>query len=218
MKRFFSIFCAVFILLSLSSCTEEPLETTEEQTSLAPQEEITTSAPVSVDVMSPPTADTALPFDVQLKLKDIDFDSFEKIAAKDSVFPDSDYDRILRSENAEYFFSEENKVLAVFFDSDESICASASYDTESGIIEFFGNDVGTWYYDKEAKLECYVYTYKADIKNAAPIYTFYDAEGNKIVTRTMGGWYDAELYLLDEAETLDIIKRFAFTIEATVEY
>lgn len=203
-------------VLALCSC-EDTEETTEAETH--PPVEITTAAPISIEEMSPSYYDPALPFEVECRVAEIPFGSFTEIEAKDSVFPDSLHDKILKSENAQYFFVDNDiKIHAVFFDENEQVQASASYNIETGAIEFFGDATRTWYFDENGEVSFFVYTYDFNSSSSAPIYTFYDSEGNKDVTRTMEGWYSADLSILDNEEVLACLEKYEGAIESTAEY
>ncbi len=217
MKKLIIPFILFLVLISASCNNGENEETTAFETH--PPVEITTAPSVSVEEMSPSYRDPALSLDIATKIKDINFDSFEEIEAKDSVFPDSTHDRILKSENAQYFFVEDDiKIHAVFFDENGNVHSSASYNSDTGNIEFFGDATVTWYFDGKGELEYFVYTYDFGSANSAPIYTFYKPDGTKEVTRTKNGWYTPALDLLTEEEVMAYINKYKGSIEATAAY
>lgn len=204
------------VLLILASCTDENGETEPET---HPPVEITTAAPVSMEEMSPSEMNVTAPDGIEMRISDIDFDSFREIEAEDSFFPASAHDRILESENAQYFFvADDIKIHAVFFDENKKVTLSASYNTETGFAEFMGDAEKSWYFGKTGELECFVYTYDFGGQSDAPIYTFYSPDGKKEVTRTINGWYSPELDMLSNDEIMDCLKKYAATIEATAEY
>ncbi|MBR3595571.1 MAG: hypothetical protein IKL47_01130 [Clostridia bacterium] len=213
-KVILALVCVVFLMFS--SCAGEGEETTAVETQ--PMLEPTSYEPPSLNEMSPGTIDVSLPEELKRNTWEIDFSAFEQIEAKDSVFPESTHDKILKSDNAQYFFVENDiKIHAVFFDKDERVTASASYNTETGFIEFYGDDTTTWYFNNDGTLKCVVYTYSFGAGTPS-IYTFYSPEGQKEVTRTMDGWYDAEYNILTNEEILDCLDRYSGTIESTAEY
>lgn len=192
-------------------------ETTEPETH--PPMELTTAPVLTIEDMSPSYYDPALSIKVATKISDIDFDSFEEIEAEDSVFPESTHDKILKSENAQYFFVENDiKIHAVFFDENGNVHSSASYNTDTGMIEFFGDSTVTWYFDENGGLKYFVYTYDFGTVSSAPIYTFYNPDGKKEVTRTMDGWYSPSLDMLTNEEIMAYLEKYAGSIEATAEY
>lgn len=208
----------LLLVLITSSCNNGAEEETTE-TETQPLTEATTAPTISMAEMSPSYFDPALSFDIETKIRDIDFDSFDEIDAEDSVFPDSTHDKILKSENAQYFFVENDiKIHAVFFDENGKVHSSASYNTETGYVEFFGDADLTWYFDDEGELEYFVYTYDFDSSNSAPIYTFYNPDGTKEVVRTMNGWYTPLFDLLTNDEIMEYLDKYAGCIEATAEY
>lgn len=214
MKKFYVILLLVLPLV-FAACSDENAETEAE--THAPTEP-TTQEFISLSEMSPDEIDITLPDYLSMHSWEIDFSSFEEIEAKDSVFPESGHDKILKSENAQYFFVDNDiKVHAVFFDSEERVIASASYNTETGNLEFFGDDTTTWYYNEDGTLRCVVYTYSFDA-GTPPIYTFYSPEGKKEVTRTMEGWYNTEFDMLTNDEIMDCLDKYAGTVESTAEY
>lgn len=215
MKKFIFLLLAAMMLM-LSSCSDAPEETTVPETSA---EEITTKADPTLEDMSPSFTDVTLPEGFNVSLNDIDFDSMSEIAAEDSVFPETAHDRILQSDNAQYFFlTGDKKVHAVFFDENKNLKFSASYNNDTGFAEFIGDAEKSWYFDETGVLSCVVYSYTFGGKSAAPIYTFYSPEGEKEVTRTMDGWYTPDFDVLSNEEIMTCLKKYAFTIEATAEY
>lgn len=216
MKKIIVALLLVFPLL-FTACKNDENATTEPETH--PPVEITTAPVIPMEEMSPSHYNPELSMDIATKVSQIDFDSFEEIDAKDSVFPDSTHDKILQSDNAQYFFVEDDiKIHAVFFDENKRITASASYNTETGNIEFFGDSSVTWYFGEKGELLYFVYTYDFNSRSSAPIYTFYTPEGNKEVTRTMDGWYTPTLDLLTNEEIMEYLEKYAASIEATAEY
>lgn len=210
---------ALVLLLPLvfSSCGKSTEETTGTET--LPPVEITTAEPPSIEEMSPSYIDPLMNEDIEIRISDIDFDSFEEIEAKDSYFPDSSHDKILKSDKAQYFFvTDDIKIHAVFFDENERVFGSASYNTETGYIEFYGDADFTWYFNEDGELKCFVYTYSFNSIGSHPIYTFYTPDGKKDVTRTAEGWYSANLDLLTNEEIMEYLEKYEGTIESTAEY
>lgn len=206
----------VLLLLLTASCTDGN-ETTEPETH--PPVEITTAAPVDLNVVSPRTMDVSLPEGIEIKISDIDFDSFEEIEAEDSVFPGTNHDKILKSENAQFFFlSGDIKIHAVYFIDGSAIPYTVSYNTETGYAEFIGDVQKSWYFDKNGQLRCFVFTYDFDGESDAPIYTFYTPEGEKEVARTIDGWYNTSYDLLTNDEIMDYLDKYSGVSEATAEY
>ena len=204
------------MLLILVSCTDDNSETEPETHSSV---EETTAAPASMEEMSPSQMDVTPPDGIEKRISEIDFDSFREIEAEDSFFPDSAHDRILESDNAQYFFvADDIKIHAVFFDERKRVTFSASYNTETGFAEFIGDAEKSWYFGKTGELECFVYSFTFGGVSDAPIYTFYSPDGKKEVTRTMNGWYTPELDMLNNDEIMDCLNKYAVTIEATAEY
>ena len=215
MKRFLVLLFA-FVMLLCSGCSDDS-ETTEIETH--PPVEITTAPPLDLNAASPGTKDVSLPEGIEVKLSRINFNSFEEIDAKDSVFPNTKHDKILKSENAQYFFlTDDIKIHAVFFDADGIIAYSVSYNRETGYAEFIGDDKNSWYFDNSGRLRCFVFTYDFDGKSGAPIYTFYSPEGEKEYIRTIEGWYTPDYELLTNSEIMDCLDIYSGVIEATSEY
>lgn len=210
---------ALVLLLPLvfSSCGDNAEETTEPETH--PPVEITTAKPLTIEEMSPSHMEPVMNEDIKTRIYEIDFDSFEEIDAKDSFFPDSSHDKILQSDNAQYFFvTDDIKIHAVFFDENKNVYGSASYNTETGYIEFYGEAEITWYFNEDGTLRCFVYSYTFNSANSHPIYTFYNPDGSKDVTRTADGWYSPELDLLTNEELMEYLEKYDGTIESTAEY
>ncbi len=215
MKRFLALLFA-FTMLLCSGCSDDT-ETTEPETH--PPVEITTAAPIDLSVVSPSTMDVSLPEGIEVRLSKIDFDSFEEIEAEDSVFPKTNHDKILKSENAQYFFlTEDIKIHAVFFNEEGRIIYSVSYNKETGYAEFIGDDKNSWYFDNSGELRCYVFTYDFDGTSGAPIYTFYSPEGEKEYMRTRDGWYTPDYDMLTNNEIMECLDIYSGVIEATAEY
>lgn len=216
MKKIVLLFVLIFPLV-FSACDDGTDETTGYETH--PPLEVTTAAPLKISEMSPDTMDVSAPGMVEIKLSEIDFDSFEEIEAEDSVFPDSTHDKILKSEKAQYFFvTDDIKIHGVFFDEDGKVIYSASYNTETGYAEFIGDAQKSWYFGENGELTCFVYTYDFGGTSDAPIYTFYSPNGEKEVTRTMDGWYSPNLDILTNEEIMEYLEKYEGTIEATAEY
>lgn len=216
MKKLLAVLLMLCVLF-LAACTENEEEQTQAETH--PQTEITTEKPVPFEEKTPATCDTTLPEGIAIRLRDIDFDSFTEISAEDSIFPDAGHDKILENANSQFFFVEgDTRVHGVFFDENKNVAYAASYNNGTGYVEFMGNDTKSWYFDEEGGLYCVVFTYYYENKNTAPIYTFYNAQGEKEAIRTMGGWYTPELDLLDDERAFEFINRYSGTIEATAEY
>ncbi len=206
----------------LCSCGASEEETTSEDITVSTEEtsaeETTSTVNYTTEEMSPSEIDISLSIDVETNTADIPFSSYEEIDAKDSELPDSMCQKVLKSENAEYFFMDsENKILVIFFDEKNVPVYSACYDMESGALDFIGNDEKTWYYNADGSLNLVVYTFSFG-KNNPPIYTFYDESGKKDVTRTMDGWYSADFTKLTEQEAFEYITKYQKTIEAITEY
>lgn len=216
MKKILIVLIPV-LLLVLCACNDSAEETTEFETH--PPVEITTAAPVDMNEVSPKTMNPEPQKEFEKRVSDIDFDSFEEIEAKDSFFPDASHDKILKSDNAQYFFvAEDIKIHAVFFDEEEQVYASASYNVETGWIEFYGDEDTTWYYNEDGTLRCFVYSYDFDSVNSYPIYTFYNPDGTKDVTRTANGWYTPKFDMLDNEQIMEYLEKYDGVIEATKEY
>lgn len=212
-KTFIAVLLLMMILIS--SCGNSAEETTAEATT----EEATTEAAPSLNEMSPLSMDVTLPERFKVRLSDIDFDSMTEIEAEDSVFPETAHDKILQGDKVQFFFlSGDNKVHAVFFDENDRVNFSASYNSDTGFAEFFGDAQNSWYFDDTGELRCFVYTYDFDGTSDAPIYTFYSPDGKKDVARTLNGWYSAEYDLLTNEEVMDCLKKYQGVIEATEEY
>lgn len=216
MKKFILAIILVFPLI-FSACSDNTEETTEAESQTVVEE--TTRKNYSLKEMSPDTMDVTLPLGIEIKVSDIDFDSFEEIDAKDSVLQNAGHDKILESENAQYFFVDNDiKIHGIFFDENKKITYSASYNTDTGFCEFMGDNEMSWYFNENGELICVVYTFTGDKGEIAPIYTFYNAYGVKDVTRTANGWYNEDFDLLSEDTVLDIVSRYSKTIEATAKY
>ncbi len=215
MKKLLIPLAAVLMLLT-AGCNDGA-ETTEPETH--PPVEITTTAPVDLNEVSPRRFDVSLPQGIETKISEIDFDSFEEIESADSVFPQTNHDKILKSENAQYFFlTDDIKIHAVFFDEKGAVSYSVSYNRETGYAEFIGDASTSWYFDNKGNLRCFVYTYDFDGKSDAPVYTFYSPAGEKEVTRTMDGWYTVDYELLTNDEIMDCLNKYNGVIESTAEY
>ncbi len=216
MKKILVLFLALF-LLTAASCSDDASGTTEPETH--PPVEITTAPPLDITEMSPDTMDVTPPENIEAELKNISFDSFKEIEAEDSVFPQATHDKILESENAQYFFvNDDIKVHAVYFDENKRVSYSVSYNIKTGYAEFIGDAEKSWYFDETGKLKTFVYSYTFGGTSDAPIYTFYSPEGEKEVTRTMNGWYSPDFDLLSNDEIMDFLDRYKGTVEATAEY
>lgn len=216
MKKFILAIILVFPLI-FSACSDNTEETTEAESQTVVEE--TTRKNYSLKEMSPDTMDVTLPLGIEIKVSDIDFDSFEEIDAEDSVLQNAGHDKILESENAQYFFVDNDiKIHGIFFDENKKITYSASYNTDTGFCEFMGDNEMSWYFNENGELICVVYTFTGDKGEIAPIYTFYNAYGVKDVTRTANGWYNEDFDLLSEDTVLDIVSRYSKTIEATAKY
>lgn len=237
-----SLFC-----LSVCSCGKDDSEneSTDEISSSEITTEEETQKAASISEMSPEKIDTDLPDFLKVKVSDIDFDSFDEIKAKNSFFPDSAHDKILESDNAQYFFIDGDvKVHAVFYENvtvtetentsdsentgtsdttektektEKKVVGSASYDTKTGFAEFYGDSDKTWYFDDSGEVSCVVFTYSFGSGTPA-IYTFYSPDGEKDVIRTVDGWYSADLDLLSNEEVFDCVQKYSETIEAVAEY
>lgn len=217
MKRFLVLFLIAALAFSLSSCTESADSTTEAETH--PIEEITTGKQYTLSQMSPDIAEINPPEEVKIRVSDIDFDSFEEIDAEDSVLPGVGHDRILQSENAQYFFVDDDiKVHAIFYDENKKITCSASYNTQIGYVEFIGNDKMSWYFDENGEFTLAVYTFTGDNNELMPIYTFYNSDGEKEAVRAANGWFTPDMEPFSQSQTLEIIKKYSSVIEATAEY
>lgn len=216
MKKLFIALIPVLMLL-LGACTDSSEEATEFETH--PPVEFTTAELLDINEMSPQFMEPVPDAEFEKSISEIDFDSFEEIEAKDSYFPDAAHDKILKSDNAQYFFvTDDIKIHAVFFDEKEQVLASASYNTETGWIEFYGDSDFTWYYNEDGSLRCFVYRFDFDSANSYPIYTFYNPDGTKDVTRTAEGWFSPGLDLLTNDEIMEYLEKYEGTIEATAEY
>lgn len=168
--------------------------------------------------MSPSYMEPVMSRDVPVKVSEIDFSAMEEIEAKDSFLPEAGHDKILKDENVQYFFvTDDIKIHAVYCDDKGVIVASASYNTDTGYLEFFGDADFTWYYEN-GELEYFVYSYKFGTAGSAPIYTFYNSDGSKEVTRTADGWYTPSLDILTNEEILEYLEKYDNAIEATAEY
>ncbi len=216
MKKIILAILLVFPLV-FSACSDDTAETTEAESQTFVEQ--TTKKSYSLSEMSPDTADVTLPENIEIKISDIDFDSFTEIDAKDSVLQNAGHDKILESENAQYFFVKNDiKIHGIFFDENKRITYSASYNTETGFCEFIGDTEMSWYFNEKGELSCAVYAFTGEKGEIAPIYTFYNAYGVKDVTRTANGWYNEDFDLLSEDTVLDLISRYSYTIEATAKY
>lgn len=180
-------------------------------------ENSTETAP-TLDEMSPATADVSLPFEIAHNTSELDFDSFEKIKAKKSQLPKSDCKKILKSENAEYFFMDDDgKILAIFVDESNIPVFSASYDMGTGILQYLGDDTRSWYFNDDNTLNCFVYTYYFGYNNPG-IYTFYTPDGTRDFIRTYNGNYSADLFPLTDDESLTYYQKYSRTSEIIAEY
>ena len=216
MKKFILALLLIFPLI-FTACSDDNEEQTTVEESTTVEE--TTKRSYSIAEMSPDTMDVTLPLGIEIKVSDIDFDSFEEIDAKDSVLQNAGHDKILESENAQYFFVDNDiKIHGIFFDENKKITYSASYNTDTGFCEFMGDNEMSWYFNENGELICVVYTFTGDKGEIAPIYTFYKTDGTKDVTRTMNGWYNGDFDVLSEDTVLDIVSRYSKTIEATAKY
>lgn len=189
----------------------DPLTTQENETSL------------TMEDISPSVIDVTVPEDLIIKVSDIDFDAFEEIDIKDSFVPKGGHDKVLESENAQYFFVDDDiKVHVVFFelteDGKKDISASASYNTETGFVEFYGDENRTWYFNEDGTFRCLVFTYDGENHDRVPVYTFYDTQGNRDVVRSVEGWFDANIDALSQEDTLNYIEKYKGTSEATAQY
>lgn len=215
MKKILIAFIFIFTLI-LASCSAGGDETTEPETH--PLVEETTAASVTLEEMSPSFIEPVISDDIKTRVAEIDFGSMEEIEAKDSLLPEAGHDKILKGENVQYFFvTDDIKIHAVFCDEKGVITASASYNTETGYLEFYGDADFTWYFS-DGELAYFVYTYSFENRNTAPIYTFYNPDGTKDVTRTLQGWYSPTLDLLSEEEIMEYLEKYQGTIEATANY
>lgn len=237
MKKLIAL-SVIFICLVLASCGSDeesttrnigygthpyidPLATTENGDDTT-DEDGNGNKDASLSEMSPSSTDVTFPEDVAVKVSDIDFDSFEEIDAEDSVLSDVGHDKVLDSGKAQYFFVRDDiKVHAIFFEDSEAekrvVSGSASYNTETGFIEFYGDADKSWYFDEDGQLRCVVYTFSFGTGTPA-IYTFYTPEGVKEVTRTYDGWYSPEYDLLTNEEIAQYLQKYEGVIEATSEY
>lgn len=205
----------LIIPLMLTSCTDNEEETTEIETH--PLLEVTTAKEIPFSVMSPAVCEEKVPDYIKIKVSEVDFDAFEEISSSESVFPESGHDKILKSDNAQYFFvNDDIKIHGVFLDENDNITYVVSYNTETGYAEFVGNDSYSWYFDENGEPQCIVFTYKES--GIAPVYTFYNPDGSKEVIRTMEGWYNTQLDMLSQDEVAFAVGKFMNTIEATAEY
>lgn len=221
-KRFLVSLILLCLALSLASCGKNPNINESESSQEVVESESETGKAATLSEMSPDTMDTSLPDRLAIKVSDIDFDSFTEIKAKKSLFPEAQQDKILESDNAQYFFlDEDTKFQAVFYvlseNLEKNITASASYDTETGVIEFYAEADKTWYFDETGEITSVVYTFSFG-SSTPSIYTFYSPDGEKDVTRTMDGWYSADFELLTQEEVLECLKKYEGTVEATKEY
>ena len=224
MKKFAALLLIILSVFALFSCgnSSDEESSSDEASEITTEEDVTaeetTRKNASAEEMSPSEIDVTIPVDVIINTEDIPFSSYEEIDAKDSELPDSMCEKVLKSSDAEYFFMDsEKKILVIFFDENEVPSYSACYDMESGALEFIGDDVKTWYYNEDGTCKCIVYTFSFGA-STPPIYTFYNAEGKKEVTRTMDGWYSPDYEKLTEEQVYECIKKYKGTIEATKEY
>lgn len=216
MKKYVAVFLAA-LLLSLCSCGSGTEETTavneaegsSEQTTV----EETTKRTPSVYEMSPENMDTALSTEIEKNTAFLDFDSFSEISAEDSYLKASKSDKILKSENGEYYFlSAESKILVVLFGEDGEPAYSASYNSENGALQFLGDDIKTWYFNEDGSLNCMVYEYNDD-SGLSGIYTFYTPDGKRDLVRVGEAFYDGELFELSENETVVYMQKYSHTME-----
>lgn len=228
MKKILIISILLFSLM-LASCSEpeepettknigygthpyiDPLATSEAEEELT----MTDIFPLVIDVTAPE--------ELIIRVADIDFDSFTEIDIEDSFVPEGGHDKVLESENAQYFFVDDDiKIHAVFFVADgenrREITASASYNTETGVLEFYGDESRTWYFDENGELKCLVLTYDGKKHDLVPVYGFYDNNGELDVLRSSDGWFENYIYEVTEEETLLYIEKYTGTIEATASY
>ncbi len=216
MKKLFIAFILILLPLLLASCSGDGDMTTEPETH--PPVEVTTAAPITLEEMSPSFMKPEISADIKTKVSEIDFSSMEEIEAVDSFLPDAGHDKIYKGDNVQYFFVEDDiKIHAIYCDDNGIITASASYNTETGSIEFYGDADFTWYF-RDGELTHFVYTYSFANGSIAPIYTFYNPDGTKDVTRTAQGWYSPTLDLLTNEEIMEYLDKYNGTIEATASY
>ncbi len=216
MKKFILALLLIFPLI-FTACSDDNEEQTTVEESTTVEE--TTKRSYSIAEMSPDTVDVTLPENISIRISDIDFESFTEIDAEDSVLQNAGHDKILESENAQYFFVDDDiKIHAIFFDENKRITCSASYNKDTGYCEFIGDNEKSWYFDENGKLRSVVYTFTGEKGDVVPVYTFCTAEGEKVVTRTMNGWYNKALDMLSEEEVLNMISSYSYTIEASAKY
>ena len=210
------LFTLLIIPFVFSSCGDEE-ETTVFETH--PPLEITTAPFVSLDVQSPLTCDTEIPEGIEMHISAIDFEGFTEISDEDSFFPGMGHDKVLESDNAQYFFLDAaSEIHTFFFDENKNITFVARYNSESGYLKFVADDTKSWYFDENGEFLSVVYTFRNDSPGAAPVYTFYKADGTKDAIRTMNGWYTPAFDRLSEQDTAVIITGYAYTVEATAQY
>lgn len=229
MKKIFVVPILIFSLFLVACGDKEEIETTRNIgygthpyiDPLATEENETT---ITMADISPTAYDVSVPENVITNVDDIDFDSFEEIDIEDSIFPEGGHDKVLDSGDAQYFFVDDDiKIHAVFFetltDGKREVFASASYNTETGVIEFYGEDNKTWYFDESGELWCFVLTYSGAKHDIVPVYSFYDAEGNRDVVRSVDGWFTslAEDALSDD-DVMAYIEKYQSVSEATAQY
>lgn len=217
MKKILSMLLVSIFMLTVAACGNSEEETTEAETH--PPVEITTGKTYTLEEMSPDEIDLSYPEYIETEISRIDFDSLTEIDAADSVLPKAGHDKILEGENVQYFFVDGDiKIHAIFFDENKNITCSASYNTSLGYIEFIGTDSISWYFNENGEFSCAVYSFSGDTNKLAPIYTFYNENREKEVTRTVNGWYSPSFDLLSQEDTLVYIQKYSFTIEATATY
>ena len=206
-------------LVALCACSAPSTEETTAEAETASNTEAvtveeTTRRIPTVYEMSPENADVSLPLQIEKNTSQLAFSSFTEISLEKSYLNKADKcDKILKSENGEYYFiGEENKILVVLFDENGEPEYSACYNSESGALEFLGDDMKTWYFNEDGSLNCMVYEYNDD-SGYSGVYTFYTPDGIRDLVRVGSSYYDAELFEVEEADLIKCMQKYSHTME-----
>lgn len=217
MKKLIAVIASIAVL-ALCACSADVEESTTlidetEAVSETTATEETTRHNPTIHEMSPVSMNTEPSVDVEKNTAKIKFSSFKEISSEDSYLKIKELDKILKGADREYYFlNEENKILMVLFDENGELAYSASYNMETGALEFLGDDAKTWYFNEDGALRCMVYEYN-DESGYSGIYTFYTPEGKRDLVRVGTFYYDSELFELSENDTVSYLQKYSYTIE-----
>lgn len=198
-------------LTFMTCCSDE--NNNEETTSQAVLSEAETEKEYSLDEMSPPTFDTEIKTEIKLNLNSYDIGSFDEIKAADSAIKNSEAEKILKKDNTELFFmDEQDKIFIILLDEEGNPEYSGVYKKDSGTLEYFGNKDTSWYFDEKGELYTvvYVFTFEEGYKG---IRSYYTPDGTRNFVIASGQYYNGSLDELSDEEAVPYLQKYANTAE-----